>query len=142
MAQATRSIVVNVPPEKFFQVVADFAKYPQFLPDVKGIKVGAKVGNATEVTYEIEVIKKLTYTLKHLEEPPNKLTWSFVKGDMMKDNKGSWLIEKEGEGKTRATYTIELKLGALVPSSVEKALAEARLPQMLDQFKKRAESLG
>lgn len=142
MAQAQKSIVINVPPEKFFKVLADYAEYPKFLPDVKAITVGKKEGNATEVTYEIDVIKRIKYTLKHVEEAPRKLSWSFVKGEMMKDNQGHWLLEPEGDGKTKATYTIDLKLGALVPSSVEKALAEARLPQMLEQFKRRAESLG
>lgn len=142
MAQASRSIVVNVSLEKFFKVISDYGKYPEFIPDIKALTVGKREGNSVEVTYEVDVIKRIKYTLKHTEKSPSELTWSLVKGEMMKDNQGSWKLEADGEGKTRATYTIDLKLGALVPSSVEKALAEARLPQMLEQFKKRAETIG
>ena len=59
----------------------------------------------------------------------------------MKGNEGHWSIAPTESGGTRATYSIELSLGALVPSSLEKALAEQGLPNMLANFKARAEKL-
>ena len=59
----------------------------------------------------------------------------------MKDNHGSWLLESAGEGQTKATYTIEMSLGPLVPKSIVNAMAETQLPKMLESVKKRAESL-
>src|SRR5438093_615718 len=51
MASARRSIEVDVPPERFFEVVRDYARYPEFLPEVKAVSVGPRTGNAVEVTY-------------------------------------------------------------------------------------------
>ncbi|MBS2022974.1 MAG: SRPBCC family protein [Deltaproteobacteria bacterium] len=140
MAQATKSIVINVTPEQLFDIINDFAKYPEFLPEVKKTAV-ADAGGAKDVTYTIEIMgKAVSYTLKHAGEKPNKATWTFVKGEMMKNNVGSWAL-KAVPGGTEATYTIDLKLGTFVPGFVEKALAETSLPALLDNFKKRAEKL-
>ena len=34
MAVATRSVIINVTPEEFYSVVADFESYPEFCNDV------------------------------------------------------------------------------------------------------------
>jgi hypothetical protein len=62
-----------------------------------------------------------------------------VRGEMMKGNDGAWILKAVPEG-TEATYKIDLKLGALVPSMVERMLAEQSLPGLLANFKKRIES--
>ena len=53
----------------------------------------------------------------------------------------SWTIERTRGGGTRATYEIEIDFGPLVPVALEKALAERGLPNMLANFKARAEML-
>jgi hypothetical protein len=66
--------------------------------------------------------------------------WSFVQGEIMKDNKGAWTLESLGEGKTKATYAIEMALGPLVPKTIVNTLVDASLPKMLEAFKRRVES--
>ena len=144
MAQASRSVVVNVPPEKMFDVITDYEKYPEFLPEVKGVKVQAGQGAIKEVTYQVDIkAKVITYTLKHTAERPAKLSWTMVKGEMMKGNDGAWSLKPGAQpGTTDATYTIDLKLSSLVPGFIEKALAEQSLPGLLANFKARAEKLN
>ena len=140
MAKAERSIVISAPPEKVFEVVADYEKYPEFLPEVKKVKVDFGTGNVKEVTYTVDIkAKVITYTLKHTARPPDELAWTMVRGEMMKGNDGAWILKPVPEG-TEATYKIDLKLGALVPSMVERMLAEQSLPGLLANFKKRIES--
>jgi len=143
MAQASRSVVVNVTPEKLFDVIIDFEKYPEFLPEVKKAKVTAGQGAIKEVTYNVDIkAKVITYTLRHTAEPPSKLSWTMIKGEMMKGNDGSWMLKPGPRpGTTEATYTIDLKLSSLVPGFIEKALAEQQLPGLLQNFKARAEKL-
>ena len=142
MAQASRSVTVNVPPEKMFEVITDYEKYPEFLPEVKKVKVEGGQGSIKEVTYQVDIkAKVITYTLKHTAEKPNKLTWTMIKGEMMKGNDGSWVLKPAAGGGTEATYTIDLKLSSLVPGFIEKALAEQSLPGLLTNFKNRAEKL-
>jgi ribosome-associated toxin RatA of RatAB toxin-antitoxin module len=140
MPGATRSIVINAPMERVFSVIADYAKYPEFLPEVKNVRTSRRQGTDLDVHYEVEVLKKIRYTLRIKEEPPNRISWTFVEGELMRDNRGQWVLEAAGEGKTRATYSIEMKLGPLVPKSIVNALVDSSLPKMLEAFKKRSES--
>ena len=141
MAQASRSVTIDVPPEKLFDVIVDYEKYPEFLPEVKKVKVEFGSGNVKEVTYTVDIkAKVITYTLKHTARPPDQLAWTMVRGEMMKGNDGAWELRKVPQG-TEATYRIDLKLGALVPSMVERLLAEQSLPGLLANFKKRIEGL-
>ena len=140
MAQASRSVTVNVPPEKLFDVITDYEKYPEFLPEVKKVKLEGGQGAIKEVTYQVDIkAKVITYTLKHTARPPDQLAWTMVRGEMMKGNDGAWILRPVPEG-TEATYKIDLKLGALVPSMVDRLLAEQSLPGLLANFKKRIES--
>jgi ribosome-associated toxin RatA of RatAB toxin-antitoxin module len=142
MAQASKSIVIDVPPEKFFEVVTDYEKYAEFLPEVKKVKVEAGQGAIKEVTYTVDIkAKVINYTLKHTADRPTTVTWTMIKGEMMKGNDGSWTLKPSANGGTEATYAIDLKLSALVPGFIEKALAEQQLPGMLANFKARAEKL-
>jgi coenzyme Q-binding protein COQ10 len=140
MPGATRSIVFNAPIEKAYEVIADYGKYAEFLPEVKKVSVSNRQGNQADVHYEVDVVKRIKYTVRMREERPNRVSWSFVEGEFMKDNKGSWVLEPAGEGQTRATYTVEMALGPLVPKTIVNALVETSLPKMLESFKKRIES--
>ena len=140
MPGATRAVVINTLLEKVFAVIKDYERYPEFLPEVKSTRVSNRQGDEVDVQYEVDVLKKIRYTLRLKEEPPNRISWTFVEGELMRDNRGHWLLEDLGGGKTRATYNIEMKLGPLVPKSIVNVLVDSSLPKMLEAFKKRAES--
>lgn len=140
MAGATRSIVIAAPMDKVFSIITDYERYSEFLPEVKRIRTANRRGNEVDVQYEASIVKTIKYTLRLKEEGPAKVSWSFIEGEFMKDNKGGWLLEDAGNGQTKATYSIEVALGALVPKTVVTALIDTQLPKMLEAFKKRAES--
>jgi coenzyme Q-binding protein COQ10 len=140
MAGATKTIVINAPVEKVFDIIIQYEKYREFLPEVKEVSTSKRQGNEVNVHYKVDVVKTIKYTIRVKEERPTRMSWSFVEGEFMKDNKGSWLLEPAGEGKTKATYTVEMALGALVPKTIVNALVETSLPKMLEAFKRRAET--
>ncbi|AKF82319.1 Ribosome association toxin PasT (RatA) of the RatAB toxin-antitoxin module [Myxococcus fulvus] len=140
MPGATRTIVINAPIEKVFDVITQYERYPEFLPEVKEIRTANRKGDTVDVHYKVDVMKTVRYSIRVVEERPRRMAWTFIEGEVMKDNKGSWLLEAEGEGKTRATYNVEMALGLLVPKAVVNALVDTSLPKMLDAFKKRAEA--
>lgn len=140
MAGATRSIVINAPPDKVFDVITDYEKYGQFLSEVKKVKTSDRQGNQVTLHYEVDLIKTVRYSIRVTEERPKKMSWTFIEGEVMKDNKGSWVLEPEGEGKTRATYTVEVAVGPLVPKAILNGLVDSSLPKMLESFKRRAEA--
>lgn len=140
MPGATRSIVFNAPIEKCFEIISDYERYPDFLPEVKKLRTSNRSGNEVDVHYEAEVVKVIKYTLHLKEEKPTKVTWSFIEGEFMKDNKGGWVLEDQGNGTTKATYSIEVAVGPLVPKTILNALVDSQLPKLLENFKKRIES--
>ena len=141
MPGASRSIVVNAPQEKVFDIIINYDRYPEWLTEVKKIHTSDRKGNEVKVHYEVDFkIKTIRYTILAREERPQRMSWSFVEGEVMKDNKGSWVLEPEGEGRTKITYSVEVAVGPLVPKSILSALVDQSLPKMLEAVKRRAES--
>jgi len=140
MPGATRSIVINAPIEKCFAVISDYERYPEFLPEVKGIKTANRRGTEVDVHYQAEVVKLIKYAVHMHEEKPTKVSWTFIDGEFMKDNKGGWVLEPTPDGKTKATYNIAVEVGLLVPKAVVNVLVDTQLPKLLENFKKRIES--
>jgi len=144
MGAVVRSIEIEVSADEFFQVVTDYPRYVEFVSEMRSIEVGRRAGSGVEVTYTIELAvgpakRRVSYTLLQNEEPPRRLTWSLVKGDFMKQNDGSWSIEALGPRRTRATYSIDVRFGLLVPSAISDFLTARNLPRMLGEFKAHAE---
>ncbi len=144
MAEAVRAIEVGVSPERFFQVVSDFERYPEFLQAVglRSIRVLSRSAAEAVVEHEVRLLgKAVRYTLRYQLDPPRSLAWSLVTGNLMSANDGSWSLEPlEGGRATRATYRLALRVGMLVPATIVTSLAATQLPSMLDAFKLRAEA--
>lgn len=142
MTQAAKSTTINVTPEQFLQVVTDYEKYPEFLPEVKRITVTNRTAHSADATYEIDVVKRIQYTV-HLVQEGLTVKWHLVRGDLMKKNDGGWQLRREQGDRTHATYSIEIAFGGLIPipGSLATKLTETQLPALLENFKKRAESL-
>lgn len=142
MPQASRSIVVNVRPEQLLAVISDYERYPEFLPEVKSISVAHRTADSVDVTYEVELIKRIRYTIR-IATRPDGVKWSLVSGDLFKQNAGGWVLRPEGDGATHATYTLEVAIGGFipVPKAVTDKLTESSLPGVLAHFKERAEKL-
>ena len=140
MPGAQRTVVFNAPIEKCFAVISDYERYPEFLPEVRKIRTSNRRGNEVDVHYEAEVVKVIKYTVHMKEEGPTKVSWTFIDGEFMKDNKGGWVLEKTSETQTKATYSIEVAVGALVPKAIVNALVDTQLPKLLENFKRRIES--
>lgn len=145
MAAISREIVIDVPIERFYDLVVDYPRYPEFVPGIHGCRVKATAPGGKEVEYELDVgVKKIRYVLRHVEERPRRVAWSLVSGDWMKVSSGSWELEDAG-GKTRARYTVDIQIAkpALVPQAVVDRVADeltrVQLPRTLDAFKRRAE---
>src|SRR6266849_2741082 len=100
MPGATRSIVIHAPMEKVFGVISDYESYAEFLPEVKGVSTSDRQGSEVNVHYEVDVVKTIRYTLHMKEEKPKRISWSFVQGELMRDNRGSWLLQAAGEVRT------------------------------------------
>ncbi|RLB59235.1 MAG: SRPBCC family protein [Deltaproteobacteria bacterium] len=142
MSAVEREIEIAAPVERVFEVVADVASYPQFLDGLGmvGVEVLESGDDFQVVRHSVKKMGTVvTYTLRYSLQRPQRISWNFVEGQMMKDNRGSWEFTDLGDGRTRAHYQVEVRFGMLVPKSLVNAMVAKELPQMLEAFKKQAE---
>jgi coenzyme Q-binding protein COQ10 len=145
MAAITKEIVVGVPVERFYDVVVDYERYPDFVPGIRACRVRATTPEKL-VEYELDLgIKRIRYVLRHEEVRPSRVAWSLVSGEAMKVSNGSWELA-DADGKTRARYTVEIQIARLplVPQAlvdrISDEMTRVNLPRTLEAFKVRAEN--
>jgi len=140
MAGAQTTEVFNCSPEQFFNIVADYERYPQFLQEVKDCKVLKVEGNRKLVEFTVSVVKNFKYTLWMTEDKPGHIRWEFAGGDIFKTSNGFWKMEDE-KGKCRATYSVDATFTMFVPGPIAKALVSVNLPNMISSYHKRVGEL-
>ena len=142
MSVVKRSIVINTSPNVLFDVITDYEKYPQFLKEVERIDVLKQTSEATRVRYTVNLIKKVQYTIDLVSVENKSVSWSLVESGIMKTNNGGWELKDLGDGKTEATYSVEVvPKGLLVPKRILHMLTDKSLPSTMSAFKARAESM-
>lgn len=124
----------------FFKIVADYEKYPQFLPEVKAVKIIKSSGLSKEMEYSISLIKTFKYILKATEKVDEQIDFNFVRGDVFKSMHGCWKLT-EKNGLCQVDYKVEASFGMLVPNVMTKTLITVNLPIMMAQFKKRVKEI-
>jgi coenzyme Q-binding protein COQ10 len=144
MSEVSKEIVIAAEPDRLFDVIIDYARYPEFVPGIKACRVLPGKGER-RVEYELDIgLKRIRYVLHHLEQRPTRVAWSLGSGDSLKVSNGSWELTPEGSG-TRARYSVDIQIAKppLIPQSVidkiTDELTRVQLPRTLDAFKARAE---
>ncbi len=140
MAAARTEEVFNCTVEEFFKIVSDYEKYPEFLTEVRSVKVYKNAGNIKEMEYHVSLIKTFKYKLKATEVHNKSVEFEFISGDVFKTMKGSWSLTNKA-GKCAVVYNVEATFGFLVPDAIAKPLVSANLPMMITNFKKRINEL-
>lgn len=141
MAHAEITEVFDVSIDKIFKVLTDFESYPNFMDGVSKVEVTNREGNNIEAEYSLNIIKKFSYTMNHVVEEPNKISWSFISGDLFKKSDGSWTLKDLGDGKTEVNYEVDIDFKVMVPGMVSKKLVKSNLPSMLKSVQKQAKAL-
>jgi len=140
MAGVNHTEIFNCTPQQFFDLLKDYEKYPQFLKEVKSCKVIEDKGQDKMVEYKVSVVKDITYVNLQTENPPNEISWKFVRGDLFKSMSGGWKLE-DMNGKTKAHYTVNAEFGMFVPSMITKTVLAVNLPAMMAAYHKRVGEL-
>lgn len=142
MKSAVQSIEVGVSPDRFYALITDFERYPDFVPHQTDARVIVAEPDRDHwrVAFELTIVKKLRYTLDLKGESGRSLEWTLVEGEWMKATLGGWTLEALDDGKrTLATYRVDIDVDGFVPRTVTNTLAERTLPSTLEAFKKEAE---
>jgi len=133
MPRAEQTIVIDAPIDRVYKVITDYERYPEFLPDMKEVRVLSRQDGVVIVRFELELIMRVSYTLRLQEDPPAQVSWRLESAKMIAENNGGWRLASEGD-KTRAAYALEVRLRGLIPKSVSARLLGITLPETLERF--------
>lgn len=133
--QGSHTLEIDAPIERVFEIAADVERAPEW----QGVMRSAEAlehdedGRPRIVATEIDSsVTRNRLELHFTYDEPHGLRWSRVRGDL-KSLEGRWHFEDLGEGRTRATYSLEIGLNralSLLAKTV-KGPAEARVRELL-----------
>jgi ribosome-associated toxin RatA of RatAB toxin-antitoxin module len=145
MAVAKTVLETFVSPDELREVILDFEKYPEFLPEVVKTVVKERSDDAAVVTFHVAIAfagfdVKTEYTVRYAISE-REIRWSLVSSPSVTKNEGAWKLEETDDGETRAHYegTVETNLG--IPAEVQALFVEDGLPKLMARFRDRAEDL-
>jgi carbon monoxide dehydrogenase subunit G len=124
----TGSIEIDAPLERVWAVVEDVLAAPEWQGGLVAITAleHDREGRPTLVESESDIkVRHVKTQVRFSYEPPTRLSWAQEKGDL-KSLEGSWALEDLGDGRTRATFSLDgdpgRVLGMLVRGPVESAI--------------------
>jgi ribosome-associated toxin RatA of RatAB toxin-antitoxin module len=142
---AKSSAEIEAPVERVWEVVADVEGWPEWQATITEIDVeerdAANRPSLCEVVFDAKVqtirtVQRVRY------ESPHRLSFDQERGSL-KSLKGSWRLEDLGDGRTRATYALDVEisgmLGMLVTGAVQDKLRERLVTVLPGELKARAE---
>ena len=145
MIRGERSVEIDAPVQRCFDVAADIEGAPAWQGSIKDVDVLERDGDGRPLVVEtvndarVKTVKsKLSFTYNS----PTEIRWRQEKGDV-KSLDGWWTLEELGPGRTRATYGLEVDpgrmLGLLVRGPVEGQVRDFLLGHAAEGLKRTAE---
>ena len=146
MITGDRSVEIDAPIERCFDIAADIEGAPKWQGSLKDVEVLSKDAEGRPEVVETESdakVKTVKTRLRFSYDKPSRIEWVQEKGDV-KSLRGWWDLEDLGEGRTRATYALEVDpgrmLGLLLRGPVEGQVTNFLLGGAAEGLKQEAES--
>jgi ribosome-associated toxin RatA of RatAB toxin-antitoxin module len=141
MASASKTVQMNVPIDKIWEVITNYQNYPNFVENIHRVREISKDSNQNISVYEyfIEIMgKEISYTIEHHENPKTKMQWKLVDSNFLKSNEGFWELVEMPNGTTQVTYSVSIDFKIPVPSLILNGIVKSTLPKMLESFENEA----
>jgi ribosome-associated toxin RatA of RatAB toxin-antitoxin module len=139
----TQRMTMRATPQQCFEVVTDFASYPQWAPDIKEVSIGKRdgEGRALEVTFRAAAFgRSTTLTVSYdYSAAPGQLSWVQQRGDITSRYDGSYVFEELGTGDTEVTYHLDVDLRVPIPGFVKRRVETRITGTALRELKARVE---
>jgi carbon monoxide dehydrogenase subunit G len=141
----TANAEIDAPIDQVWAVVEDVLIAPEWqggLVEVSALERDGE-GRPTLVESVSDIkVRRVKTQVRFSYDPPTRLSWTQEKGDL-KSVEGSWLLEDLGEGRTRATYTLDgdpgRVLGMVIRGPVEAAARAVLVNARPGELKARVE---
>lgn len=142
--QTTSSILIQAAPDAVMAVIADFAAYPRW---VKGMKVAEPTGvgpdgRAERVRFVLDVPPiKDDYTLAYTWDGDRSVSWTLVRGTLLRALDGAYVLRDLGNGTTEVTYRLALDVSIPLIGMIKRKGEKILIETALRGLKTRVEAL-
>ncbi|EGD40756.1 SRPBCC family protein [Nocardioides sp. WG-D5] len=139
--QTTSTIVIEAAPSAVMAVIADFKSYPAWakgMQEVSVLETGVD-GRAEQVRFVLDVAPiKDEYTLAYDWDDDRQVTWSLVKGNLLRSMDGAYVLRDLG-GRTEVTYRLALDLSIPLIGMLKRKGEKVLIDTALRGLKQRVE---
>ena len=114
--EGSASAEIDAPLEEVWALVEDVLRAPEWqggLDKMTALEHDADGRPALVETENDVKVRRIMAYVRFRYEGPTRLSWTQEKGDM-KSLDGAWELEDLGNGRTRATYTLDADLGRVL----------------------------
>lgn len=139
---------IDAPLDRVWGLVADVEEAPRWQGGMKAMRALEHDGEGRATLCESESdakVRSIKSTVRFTYEPPVRLGWRQEKGELRSVD-GSWALEDLGDGRTRATYSLDVELGRMLGMVIRGPLVDALRSMLVSaragELKKYAESSG
>ncbi len=128
------SAEIEAPIAAVFAAAADVEGSPRWQPEIKVAECIERDGAGNQVRVRMETdakVRRLHSRFRFGYDEPGRISWSQEDGDL-KAVDGSWELEDLGDGRTRATYSLEVDLGRKLGLIIRGPLVGVLRGQLVD----------
>jgi len=128
-------------PEQLFDLVADVARYDEFLPWVVAVRV--RSSNEAETVADLVVgfnAFKERFTSRVVKERPERICVDYVEGPL-KYLHNEWTFERAADGGTNVHFAVDFAFRSRLFESLAGAMFDRALRRMTGAFEQRAAEL-
>ncbi len=107
---------IDAPLDDVWALVEDVERAPEWQGGLKELWALERDDERRATLCESETdgkVRTIKSTVRFVYDPPTTLAWTQEKGEL-KSVEGSWVLEDLGQGRTRATYALEVDLGRML----------------------------
>lgn len=144
--QTESSIVIDAPPARVIEVIADLSSYPEWSDGITSVTVLAVYEDDNRPADARFVLSsgaiKDTYELEYDWQGDSRVTWTLTKGDMLTAMDGAYELTDNGNGTTTVHYRLSVDVKIPMIGMIKRKAEKVIVDTALKGLKKRVESLG
>ncbi len=144
MEHTAERMVIAGTPARCFAVVTDVERYPEWVADVKDVRVLERdeQGRAVLVSFRAGAFGRSTsYVLAYdFSEAPEAIAWRQSEGDLTNRLDGRYRFSATADGATEVTYELAVELRVPIPGFVKRRAEGHILHAAIRDLKARVES--
>ncbi|MGC1165646.1 MAG: SRPBCC family protein [Solirubrobacterales bacterium] len=134
--RGSASTEINAPIDAVYVIAADVEGSPRWQPEIKVAECLEHDGDGEQTLVHMETdakVRTLGADMRFSYDSPTRISWTQEDGEL-KSVEGSWELEDLGDGRTSATYSLEVDLGRMLGMVIRGPLVGVLRGQLIDSM--------